>query len=227
MNERVALLVGEHPELYHCAQDIETAINAIVSCYKNGGKLLLCGNGGSAADSAHIVGELMKGFIKKRPVPKKLAAKLKSKNPAIDDELLGNLQCGLPAVDLCESISLLSAYCNDVDPDYIYAQQVFGLGKKGDVFLGMSTSGNAKNVNLAAKVARGMGLTVIGMTGQKESALSRNAHCCIQVPKTETYMIQELHLPIYHAICDAVEHAFFPDDSDPDASFFGGTVYPF
>lgn len=227
MNERVGLLVSEYPQLHQCAQDVEIAIDAIVDCYKNGGKLLLCGNGGSAADSAHIVGELMKGFMKRRPVPQKLADKMKTKNPAIDDELLCNLQCGLPAIDLCESISLLSAYCNDVDPDYIYAQQVFGLGKKGDVFLGMSTSGNAKNVNLAAKVARSMGLTVIGMTGMRESDLSRNAHTCIQVPETVTYKIQELHLPVYHAICDAVEHAFFPDDADPDASFFGGSVYPF
>ncbi len=227
MNERVSVLLCDHPELINCANQIENAINAIIKCYKKGGKVLLCGNGGSASDSAHIVGELMKGFMKKRPVPTKIAAELKSKNPTIDDELIDNLQCGLPAINLCESISLLSAYCNDVDPDYIYAQQVFGLGKKGDVFIGLSTSGNAKNVNLAAKVARGMGITVIGMTGKNESALSRNAHYCIQVPKTETYLVQELHLPVYHAICDAVECAFFPDDSNPEASYFDGTVQAF
>lgn len=209
MNERVSLLVEKYPELDFCSEDVDLAIQKIIDCYKNGGKVLLCGNGGSAADCTHIVGELMKGFLKKRPVSNELAAKLKENYEKVDDELLSNLQCALPAVDLCESISLLTAYCNDVDPNYIFAQQVFGLGKPGDVLIGLSTSGNAKNVNHAARLARGMGLTVIGMTGEKPSALSENADVCIQVPATETYMIQELHLPVYHAICDAVEAAFF------------------
>lgn len=209
MNERVSLLVKKYPELDFCAEDVDLAIEKIVTCYKNGGKVLLCGNGGSAADCTHIVGELMKGFLKKRPVDNELAAKLKAGYEKVDDELLNNLQCALPAIDLCESISLLTAYCNDVDPNYIFAQQVFGLGKPGDVLIGLSTSGNAKNVNHAARLARGMGLTVIGMTGERPSALSDNAHVCIQVPATETYKIQEFHLPVYHAICDAVEAAFF------------------
>ena len=209
MNERVLMLTKAYPNLEFCAEDIDLAIEKIITCYKNGGKVLLCGNGGSAADCTHIVGELMKGFLKKRPVSDELAKKLKNGYDKVDDELLENLQCALPAIDLCESISLLTAYCNDVDPNYIFAQQVFGLGKPGDVLIGLSTSGNAKNVNHAARLARGMGLTVIGMTGERSSKLSENADVCIQVPETETYKIQELHLPVYHAICDAVEAAFF------------------
>ncbi len=209
MNKRIELLTEKYPELEVVAKDVDSATTAIINCYKKGGKVLLCGNGGSAPDCTHIVGELMKGFMKKRPVSEKQAKALKKANPNIDDEFLMNLQCGLPAVNLCESQALLTAFCNDVDPSYMYAQQVFGLGKKGDVFIGLSTSGNAKNVNLAANVAKALGLTVIGMTGQKDSKLSSVADICIKVPQTETYKIQELHLPVYHAICDAVEAEFF------------------
>lgn len=209
MNKRIEMLIEKYPQLEVAAKDIDLATNKIIECYKKGGKLLLCGNGGSAADCTHIVGELMKGFMKKRPVTEKQAKALKKANPLIDDEFIKNLQCGLPAVNLCESQALLTAFCNDVDPEYMYAQQVFGLGKKGDVFIGLSTSGNAKNVNLAAKIAKALGLTVIGMTGEKESKLSENGDICIKVPETETYKIQELHLPVYHAICDAVEAEFF------------------
>lgn len=209
MNKRIEMLTQKYPQLEVVATDVDAATDKIIQCYKKGGKVLLCGNGGSAADCTHIVGELMKGFMKKRPVAEKQAKALKKANPNIDDEFLSNLQCGLPAVNLCESQALLSAFCNDVDPEYIYAQQVFGLGKKGDVFIGLSTSGNAKNVNLAANIAKALGLTVIGMTGQRDSKLSENSDICIKVPETETYKIQELHLPVYHAICDAVEAEFF------------------
>lgn len=205
----VSLLISKNEKLSCCADDINKAINAIVDCYKNDGKLLLCGNGGSAADSTHIVGELMKGFLKCRPVEGETAEALKTANPKVDDLLLSKLQCGLPAVNLCESSSLLTAYCNDVDPDYIFAQQVFGLGKKGDVFIGLSTSGNAKNINHAAKVAKALGITVIGMTGNGGGALAENSDICIKAPETETYLVQEAHLPIYHAICAAVEEEFF------------------
>ncbi len=214
MNERVAVLTGKYPQLFFCAKDIETAIKKIVTCYSNGGKVLLCGNGGSAADCTHIVGELMKGFMKKRPVKPEQAEALKTKNPRVDDELIANLQCGLPAVNLCESQSLLTAFCNDVNPEYMFAQQVFGLGKKGDVLIALSTSGNAKNVNHAARIARAMGISVIGMTGENHSELEKNSSVCIKVPSTETYQIQELHLPVYHAICEAVESAFFPEGDE-------------
>lgn len=209
MNNRVIELTNKYKNLAVCANEIDKAIEIITNCYKNEGKLLLCGNGGSAADSAHIVGELMKGFLSKRPVDDKKANELKTNNPIIDDEFLANLQCGLPAIDLCESVALLTAFCNDVNPDYIYAQQLFGLGKKGDVLICLSTSGNAKNVNLAATLAKGLGITVIGMTGEKTGLLEKSSDICIKVPETETYKIQELHLPVYHAICDAVEKNFF------------------
>ena len=214
MNERVAVLTGRYPQLFFCAKDIETAIKKIVTCYMGGGKVLLCGNGGSAADCTHIVGELMKGFMKKRPVNPEQAELLKAKNPLVDDELIANLQCGLPAINLCESQSLLTAFCNDVNPEYMFAQQVFGLGKKGDVLIALSTSGNAKNVNHAARIARAMGISVIGMTGENHSALEKNSSVCIKVPSTETYQIQELHLPVYHAICEAVESTFFPEENE-------------
>ncbi|MBQ3088349.1 MAG: SIS domain-containing protein [Clostridia bacterium] len=209
MNERVTLLTEKYPELLVCADDVEAAIKAIIACYSNGGKVLLCGNGGSAADCTHIVGELMKGFMKKRPVTAEMTKELKENNPLVDDELIKNLQCGLPAVNLCESQALLTAFCNDVNPEYMLAQQVFGLGKKGDVLIALSTSGNAKNANHAARIAKALGLTVIGMTGEKHSTLEINSDICIKVPATETYKIQEYHLPVYHAICDAVEENFF------------------
>ena len=211
MNKRVDLLTEKYPELSACANEIDAAIEIITDCYKNGGKVLLCGNGGSAADCAHIVGEFMKGFMKKRPVKPEQIEAFKAENPLVDDELFANLQCGLPAVNLCESQSLLTAFCNDVNPEYMFAQQVFGLGKKGDVLIALSTSGNAKNANHAARIAKAMGITVIGMTGEKSSALEINSSVCIKAPSTVTYQIQEMHLPIYHAICDAVEDYFFSE----------------
>ncbi len=209
MQEIIKELTERYPDLIGCVDEIKKASNVIIDCYKNGGKLLLCGNGGSAADCTHIVGELMKGFLKKRPVGEELAGKLMAQNSKVDTELLKNLQCGLPAVNLCESSALLTAYCNDVDPDYIFAQQTFGLGKEGDVFIGLTTSGNAKNVNHAARIAKALGMTVIGMTGMGGGKLSENADICIKAPASETFKIQEYHLPIYHAICAAVEKAFF------------------
>ena len=209
MNERVAMLTGKYPQLFFCAKDIETAIKKIITCYNNGGKVLLCGNGGSAADCTHIVGELMKGFMKKRPVKAEQAEALKAKNPLVDDELIANLQCGLPAVNLCESQALLTAFCNDVNPEYMFAQQVFGLGKKGDVLIALSTSGNAKNVNHAARLARAMGISVIGMTGESGGKLASLADVCIKAPAKETYRVQEYHLPIYHALCMMIEVRYF------------------
>lgn len=207
MTDRIKVLIERFPELEAATADIESATNKIIDCYKNGGKVLLCGNGGSAADCTHIVGELMKGFLKRRPTDCTLAETLKANGA--DDELISKLQCGLPAINLCESSALITAYCNDVDPDYIFAQQVYGLGKKGDILIGLSTSGNAKNVNHAAKIAKALGLTVIGMTGEKGGLLKENADICIKAPHCETYRIQEYHLPIYHVICALVEEAFY------------------
>ena len=207
MSDRINTLLTRFPELSEASKDIELATEKIISCYKNGGKVLLCGNGGSAADCTHIVGELMKGFLKRRPTDQKALEILKSKGA--DDELIAKLQCALPAINLCESSALITAYCNDVDPEYIFAQQVYGLGKKGYVLIGLSTSGNAKNVNHAAKIAKALDMTVIGMTGKMGGKLSQNADICIKAPHTETYRIQEYHLPIYHFICALIEDAFF------------------
>lgn len=204
-------LIERYPVLDACKTDAENATKKIIECYNNGGKVLLCGNGGSCADSDHIVGELMKGFLKKRPVDANRKAEMQKNCPELEDDIICKLQCGLPAVSLPHLAGLNSAFCNDVDPELIYAQSVFGLGKKGDILIALSTSGNAKNVFAAAKVAKSIGMTVIGMTGEKGGKLKTIADICICVPETETYKIQELHLPVYHYICAAVEENFYKE----------------
>lgn len=202
-------LLERYPVLEECKDEIKKAADTIISCYENGGKVLLCGNGGSCADCDHIVGELMKGFLKRRPISEDVKADMKAASPLLDDELLAKLQCGLPAISLPSIAGLNSAFCNDVDPELIYAQSLFALAKKGDVLIALSTSGNAKNVFAAVKVAKALGVTVIGMTGKKGGLLRENADICIRVPEDETFMIQELHLPVYHYLCAEVEARFF------------------
>ena len=202
-------LLTRYPTLTACQAEIEAARDAIIATYENGGKVLLCGNGGSASDSDHIVGELMKGFLKKRPLSEKRKAEMKAASPTLADDLLAKLQVGLPAVSLPSIAGLNSAFCNDVDPELIYAQSVLGLGKGGDVLIALSTSGNAKNVAHAVAVAKALGVTVIGMTGEGGGALAREADIAIRVPERETFKVQELHLPVYHYLCAAVEAHFF------------------
>lgn len=202
-------LIKRYPMLDACREDIEKTLEAIISCYEKGGKLLLCGNGGSAADCDHIVGELMKGFLKKRPLSDEKKAEMTTLSPSLDTELLARLQSGLPAVSLPSLSILNSAFCNDVDPSLIYAQSVLGLGKKGDLLIAISTSGNAENVAAAVKVARGIGMTTVGLTGESGGKLRALADICICAPEKETFKIQELHLPIYHLLCAAVENHFF------------------
>lgn len=202
-------LLTRYPQLSECAGTLEKAAAALVNCYRNGGKLLLCGNGGSCADCDHIVGELMKGFLKKRPLTTEQKAKMTSLSPLLEEETLSKLQGGLPAISLPSIAALNSAFCNDVDPELIYAQSVMAMGKTGDVLIAMSTSGNAKNVFAAAMVAIGLGLTVIGLTGKGGGKLSEIADICIQVPETETFKVQELHLPVYHYLCAATEEEIF------------------
>jgi D-sedoheptulose 7-phosphate isomerase len=204
-------LLERYPALDCCKEEIKKAAEAIIACYENGGKVMLCGNGGSCADCEHIVGELMKGFLLRRPVSEEQKNEMKKNFEGINDEMLGKLQCGLPAISLPHVSALNSAFCNDVDPALIYAQSLFGLGRKGDILIGLSTSGNAKNVNAAAEVARALGITVIGMTGAKGGKLYENADICIRVPENETFKIQELHLPVYHYLCAAVEEHFFKE----------------
>ncbi len=202
-------LTQRYPILKDIEKDIETAADAIISCYENGGKLLLCGNGGSAADCDHIVGELMKGFLKMRPLSDEKKAEMKALSASLDDELLSKLQGALPAISLSNISGLNSAFCNDVDPELIYAQSLVSLGSKGDILLALSTSGNSKNVLAAAKVAKGLGLTVIGLTGKTGGKLKDICDICICANETETFKIQELHLPIYHFLCAETEAHFF------------------
>ena len=192
-----------------CESEIKRAIEAIIACYEKGGKLLLCGNGGSCADCDHIVGELMKGFLKKRPLDDSKKAEMREKCAELDDETLSKLQAGLGAISLPSITALGSAFNNDVDPELTYAQATLALGKAGDVFIGLSTSGNAKNVAAAARVARGLGLVVIGMSGEGGGKLAALSDIAIRVPESETFKIQELHLPVYHAICAEVEEYFY------------------
>lgn len=204
-------LLKRYPALEACAEDIENAISAIIRAYENGGKLILCGNGGSCADCDHIVGELMKGFLKKRPLDDEKKANMKKNCDLVNDELLSKLQGGLPAVSLPSITALNSAFCNDVDPELMYAQALMSLANENDILIALSTSGNSKNVFGAVKVARALGIRVIGLTGESGGKLKTAADICICVPETETYKIQELHLPVYHCICAAVEEHFFKE----------------
>ena len=164
-------LISRYPVLATCENDIKNATNAIIDCYRSEGKLLLCGNGGSASDCDHIVGELMKGFLKRRPICEEKKNEMRALSPDISEDLLGKLQLGLPAVALPSIAALNSAFCNDVEPEYIYAQSTLALGKKGDILIAMSTSGNAKNVYAAALVAKALGMTVISLTGESGGRL--------------------------------------------------------
>lgn len=202
-------LLKRYPILEVCKEDIEKSKDALIECYKNDSKVLICGNGGSCADSDHIVGELMKGFLKQRPLSDDQKVKMKKNCDLVDDELLSKLQGGLPAISLPSITALNSAFCNDVDPELIYAQSLMGLGRKNDVLIAISTSGNSKNVFGAVKVAKALGIKVIGLTGNTGGKLKETADIVVCVPETETYKIQELHLPVYHYLCAAVENYFF------------------
>ena len=209
MNEYIELMISRYPQLSSCADAVERSYEALINCFSNGGKLLLCGNGGSCADCGHISGELLKGFLKKRPLSDTDKSEMITKCPELDDVMLSKLQKGLPAIPLTDFSALSSAFCNDVDPELTYAQLTLALGRPGDVIICISTSGNAKNVSAAAKVAKSIGITVIGLTGEKGGALRGLSDILINVPETETYKVQELHLPVYHCICAAVESHFF------------------
>jgi len=204
----VEALVSSFPGLAPIRADIEGACRALIAVYRAGGKLLVCGNGGSCADADHIVGELGKGFLKKRPLPADTRSRIRAAFPE-GDKLAAALQGGLPAINLAAHASLFTAFANDVDADYAYAQQVVAYGRQGDMLLGISTSGNARNVFHAVGVARALGLVTIGLTGSAGGRLRELCATCIRVPATETYKVQELHLPVYHALCAEVEEAMF------------------
>lgn len=205
----IDLLVERYPSLESTKNDIVAAYLLLEESYENGGKLLVAGNGGSAADAEHIVGELMKGFKLPRKPEADFAEKLVEENQELGSVLAENLQGALPAIALDGHPALSTAYMNDCEPLLCFAQQVNGYGKSGDVFLGISTSGNSRNVLFAATTAHAKGLKVIGLTGAKDSKLKDMSDVCIKAPQTETYMIQELHLPIYHCLCLMLEDKFF------------------
>lgn len=209
LQKHIDLLIKRYPILEPIKQDIIDAYLIIEETYLNDGKLLVAGNGGSAADSEHIAGELMKRFKTPRPVSDEFAAKLKEIDSERGANLAENLECSLMAIPLVAHEALSTAYINDVDGYGVFAQQLFGFGRKGDVFLGISTSGNSKNVMSATVVARALGIKVVGLTGAKGGDLAEVADVCVKVPETETYMVQELHLPIYHCWCLMLEDKFF------------------
>lgn len=209
MEDQLNLLIERYPKLGVCKEDIRKTYELLEAAYQKGRKLLVCGNGGSASDSEHIVGELMKEFKLKRKVYSEHAAALKAIDPELGQVLADNLQGALPAISLTGHSSLQTAYMNDAVPELVFAQQVNGYGKEGDVLLGISTSGNSKNVLYAAVNAKAKGLKVIGLTGSKENKLMKFADVCIRVPETETYKIQEYHLPVYHCLCLMLEEKFF------------------
>lgn len=202
-------LVNKYPELEACIPDIVRAFELLADSYRSGGKLLVCGNGGSSADSDHIVGELMKGFMSKRPLPQQRRDELSAAFPEDGAYLADHLQGALPAISLTSSTALISAYANDVAADMVYAQQVYGYGRREDVLLGISTSGNSANVIRALQVARARGLATIGLTGEHGGRMRELCDVAIRVPWGVTPDIQERHLPIYHALCILLEDEFF------------------
>jgi D-sedoheptulose 7-phosphate isomerase len=211
MNIHIRNLVTRCPGIESARADVEAAFAMLRDCYRTGGKLLLCGNGGSASDAEHWAGELLKGFARPRPLSEAGRAKL----PA---ELANKLQGALPAIPLTGFPALTTAFGNDVDPQLAWAQLVWGLGKPGDVLVGISTSGNATNVCAAMEAARARDLRRIGLTGAGGGRLASLTDICLRAPAVETYRVQEYHLPIYHCLCLMLEDEFFGDSASASAS---------
>ncbi|RGS29334.1 SIS domain-containing protein [Eubacterium sp. AF22-8LB] len=213
LEKHIDLLIERYPVLEACKEDIISGYELLEECYTNGGKLLIAGNGGSAADAEHIAGELMKRFKTPRPIPNELKERLIEIDPVRGENLSKNLERPLMAIPLVAHEALTTAYINDVDGLGVFAQQLYGFGKKNDVFLGISTSGNSQNVMSATVVARALGIKVLGLTGELGGELNMVSNVCVKVPETETYRIQELHLPVYHCWCLMLEDHFFGADA--------------
>ena len=209
MSKILETLLDRYPVLLPCREDIEASAQRIGDAFARSGKLLIAGNGGSAADAEHIVGELMKSFVLPRPLDASLMERMRKIDPQRGALLAQHLQQGLPAIALDGHPALSTAFQNDCEPQLVFAQQVIGYGREGDALLAISTSGNSENVLYAAIAAKAKGMAVIGLTGARESRLSALADICIRVPATETYQVQELHLPVYHALCMMWEKRFF------------------
>jgi len=211
MKERLSLLVKRYPALQPCERELEAAFDLLVAAYQNGNKLLICGNGGSAADSEHMVAELMKGFLKRRAIPAVHATQLEQSSGPAGQAIASRLQGTLAAISLPSQVSLITAIANDLDYDMIFAQQVYGLGRAGDVLLAISTSGKSKNVVNAVLVAKAFGLKSIALTGRAGGDLAPLADVAIKVPSDNVAEIQELHLPVYHWLSTELEETFFKE----------------
>ncbi len=207
----IAELIERYPALSVCKADIEKAADALIKSFEKGGKLLVAGNGGSCADSDHISGELLKSFVKKRRPPEKLIESIKEISGETGEYLSDKLQGSLPVIALTNNTALMTASLNDVDGNVMFAQQVNGYGKTGDVFLGISTSGNSRDIIYPTVVAKAKGLITIALTGKSGGKLKELADIAIVVPEQETFKIQELHLPVYHALCLEVEEYFWKE----------------
>jgi len=207
--DRYDILIEKYPALAPLKEQLVRAEETLAASFSAGGKLLCCGNGGSAADCEHIVGELMKSFTLPRLPEAEWEERFAAAGAPDPALLCGGLQKGLPAVALCSHTALATAWCNDAAPELLFAQQVFGLGRKGDVLLAISTSGNSRNVLQAVYVARALGMQVVALTGGTGGKLAEAADVCITVPASVTAEVQEYHLPIYHALCERLEHRFF------------------
>ena len=199
-------LAKRYPALASLTGTLTQAVEALVTCHARNGLILLCGNGGSAADAAHISGELLKGFLSRRPAS---PGQLDTLQCHLAPEFATKLQQGIRAVNLCEASAIVTATANDLGPDLIFAQHVFALGRPGDVLIGLSTSGNAANVTYAFQTAQAVGIRTIGLTGAKPGRIDAHSDLLFKVPETETYKIQELHLPLYHALCAMTEAELF------------------
>jgi D-sedoheptulose 7-phosphate isomerase len=211
MKQGLPLLLERYPVLQPCQKDLSAALDLLVAAYRAGNKLLICGNGGSAADSEHMVAELMKGFLKRRPISAAHAAQLEAADRTEGKAIAGRLQGALAAISLASPVSLTSAIANDIDFEMIFAQQVYGLGRPGDVLLGISTSGKSKNVSNAVIVAKALGLKSIVLTGRSGGSLTPLADVSVKVPADDIVEIQELHLPVYHWLSTELEETFFPE----------------
>lgn len=210
---KVEELIARYPQLAECRDDMVAAVAAICASYRAGGKVIICGNGGSASDSEHVVGELMKGFLLKREIKGELVERIRAAAPEHADYLIANLQGALPALSLVNQVALNTAFANDQAPDLSFAQQLLGMGDEGDSLLAISTSGNSTNVVYALDMARVKGIKSIALTGRSGGKIKAQhmADICICVPEDETFKIQELHLPVYHMLCIAAENEFFAD----------------
>jgi len=202
-------MTGKFPMLSGCESDVKRMIDALVKCFEGGGSLYICGNGGSAADALHITGEMMKSFKQKRAVDEGFASRLRSLFPEEAEDFVTKLQGALPTVALVESTALTTAFANDVDISYVFAQQVYGLAREGDAVLGISTSGNSANVLKALMAAKARGATALGLAGATGGKMKGLCEVCVCVPETDAYKVQELHLPVYHTLCLALEEHFW------------------